>query len=75
MSNSTICIARAGRRRSKWYVRAKRRKHLLLWAGMVLALVIVLGFGVVKAIQRNVNDAESPHQLKIAINPKFHPNQ
>ena len=74
MSNTTICIPGAGRRRSKWYVRLKRRKHLLLWGALVVSLVWVLGYGVAKTIKHNkYNDAESASQYKVVINPKFHP--
>ena len=71
MSQSSICIPRASRRRNKWYVKFKRSKHLMVWGALAMALVLVLGYGVVKALKHSNTTPESASPHQIVINPKF----
>jgi len=71
MSNS-ICVPQASRRRSKWYVRLKRRKHLFVWIALSAAVLIVLGYGTVRALKQNAKEDEVVIGTdKPIVSPKF----
>ena len=49
----------------------KRSKHLVLWAALVLATVVVVGYALAKAMRHSADEADAATQQKIVINPKF----
>ena len=70
---SSICVPHASRRRSKWYVRMKRRKHLAIWVALGVTLFVVLGVAVTKYFRHQQAEEEKSWfgDQKVTINPKF----
>ncbi len=70
---SSICVPHASRRRSKWYVRMKRRKHLVVWIALAVTLVVVLGVAVAKYFRQQHSEEEKSWlgDQKVIISPKF----
>jgi hypothetical protein len=77
MSNQIICVPHGSRRRSKWYVHWKRKKHITVWVALVLTLVVVLGVAVVKFLRHQQKEEETTWfgDQKVTINPKFKKDQ
>lgn len=66
-----ICVPHASRRRSKWYVKLRRSRHLVVWVALGVTLVVVLGYGTARFIKKSRSDQPVVTQDQPLINPKF----
>lgn len=70
MGNPIICVPQARRRHSKWYGQLRQKKHLLVWVAMLVAMVLLLGYGA-RAFLKQAGVEDSSNQQKIRIDRRF----
>jgi hypothetical protein len=72
MGHQSICVPGAPRRRSRWYVKLRQAKHLYVWIGLLAALVLLFGYGIVKFVKQSSDD-ETDAKYRIKITPIIPP--
>ncbi len=66
MGHPSICVPGAPRRRSKWYVKLRRGRHLYVWMGLIVALALLFGYCGLKLVRRNTETQTNPrYQIKV----------
>ncbi len=73
MGHPSICVPGAPRRRSKWYVKLRRGKHLYVWVALLVALVLLFGYSAMRLVKRSMNAETNPkYQIKLRTLHKEH---